>query len=231
MAPIFAPVAASWYRLMAGRITVLTPIKALGTTAFMALFFLAYFAVLRNPLDAPAIMPLTVLDTWIAFTPKAYAIYVSLWVYVSLPAAFFGNLRALLRFAAWIAGLCLFCLGIFWIFPTAVPAFEIDWSAHPELAALKGLDATGNACPSLHVATAVFAAFWLDRFFRLFGAPASLRWLSAAQCLLIVWSTVAIRQHVVLDAFAGIAVGMVFAVLSFRHIGQKPGDACCLQNL
>jgi hypothetical protein len=197
----------------------------------MGLFFLAYFAVLRNPLDTPATMPLTVLDAWIGFTPRAYPFYVSLWVYVSLPAAFFGNLRALLGFAAWIAGLCLFCLGVFWIFPTAVPAFDIDWSAHPELAVLKGLDATGNACPSLHVATAVFAAFWLDRFWRLFGAPAGLRWLSAAQCWLIVWSTVAIRQHVVLDAFAGIAVGVVFAVLSFRHVGQKPGVACCLQHL
>ena len=80
-------------------------------------------------------------------------------------------MRPLLLFGAWIGALCLACLAVFWVFPTAVPAAGIDWSLHPEMAVIKGLDAAGNACPSLHVGSAVFAAAWLARLFRTIGAP------------------------------------------------------------
>lgn len=200
------------------------PLKALGTMAFMALFFWAYFAVLRNPLSTPTVMPLIGLDAWIPFSPQAFPVYASLWVYVSLPPAFFRDFRALALYGLWIAGLCLFCLALFWLFPTTVPVFSVDWEAHPELAVLRGLDLAGNACPSLHVATAVFSAFWLDRFFQRFQAPMFVRGLSALHCLLILWSTVAVRQHVVLDVFAGIAVGAIFSWLSLRHVCQTAGN-------
>ncbi len=212
-----------WYRQLAARVGVLAPLKAVGTMAFMALFFWGYFAVLRNPLATPYVMPLTALDEWIAFTPRAYPIYVSLWVYVSLPPALINNLRPLLLFGLWIAALCLFCLGIFWFLPTAVPTTLIDWSLYPEMAAIKGLDAAGNACPSLHVASAVFSAVWLERVFRRVGSPLALRGFSLVHCLAILWSTVATRQHVVLDVVAGVVVGLLFAWLSLRQIEAATG--------
>ncbi len=212
-----------WYRQLAARIGVLAPLKAVGTMAFMALFFWGYFAVLRNPLATPYVMPLTALDEWIAFTPRAYPVYVSLWVYVSLPPALINNLRPLLLFGVWIAGMCVFCLGIFWFLPTAVPPALIDWAQYPEMAVIKGIDAAGNACPSLHVASAVFSAVWLARVFRQVGAPPALRVFSVLHCLAILWSTVATRQHVVLDVVAGVVVGLVFAWLSLRQIEAATG--------
>lgn len=210
-----------WYSIVLRRILVLMPLKAIGTTTFMALFFWGYFSVLEHPLGAPFEMPLTPLDSWIAFNPAAYPVYVSLWVYVSLPPALIGNLRALLLFGAWIAALCLFCLGIFWLFPTSVPVFAIDWSAYPALDTIKGLDAGGNACPSLHVASAVFAALWLERLLGQVAAPVWLRWGSFLHCLLILWSTLATRQHVVWDVLAGLAVGLLFGALSLWHITRR----------
>lgn len=214
-----------WYRLVVARGLILLPLKAFGTMAFMALFFWAYFAVLHNPLVPPTIMPRIGLDDWIPFSPRAFPVYASLWFYVSLPPVLFRGIRPLVLYGLWIAGLCVFCLALFWVLPTAVPAFEIDWAAHPGMAVLQGLDLAGNACPSLHVATAVFSAFWLDRFFQRLEVPMLLRGLSVLHCLLILWSTVALRQHVVLDVFAGVAVGAVFAVLSFRHVRRAAGDA------
>ncbi len=76
------------------------------------------------------------------------------------------------------------------------------------------MDAAGNACPSLHVATALFTAIWIDRLFRIVGAPVAWRAANAIWVLGIAWSTVAIRQHVVLDAVAGTVLGTVFALLS-----------------
>lgn len=216
---------ASWSRRAAARFVVLLPLKAFGTAVFLTLFFWAYFTVLRHPLLPPAVMPLTPVDAWIPFSAAAFPVYASLWVYVSLPPAFLASVRALVLYGAWVGAMCIFCLALFWLFPTAVPAFAIDWDAHPELGMLKGLDAAGNACPSLHVASAVFSAWWLVQLVRRLAAPATLAWMATAHCLLILWSTVALRQHVVLDVVAGALVGGVFALLSYRHLRRAAGDA------
>lgn len=218
------PIQTPWYRQLVARLVLLAPLKAVGTMLFMAFFFWAYFAILRNPLLPPTVMPLTALDGWVAFTPAAFPVYASLWFYVSLPPALFASRRALLLFGAWIGALCLSCLLAFWLWPTAVPASLIDWAQYPEMALIKGLDASGNACPSLHVASAVFSAVWLERLLRRIGAPLLLRGLSVAYCLAILWSTVAIRQHVVLDVVAGLLVGLAFAWPSLRQVTAAAGE-------
>ena len=215
----------AWYRQIAGRIATWWPLKAVGTTVFMVLFFSAYFAALQTPHGPATLMPLTWLDARIPFAEAAFPVYVSLWVYVSLPPALMAGLRAALLYGVWVAALCLFCLGIFWFLPTAVPPAGIDWSAYPEMAMIKGIDAAGNACPSLHVASAVFSAFWLARVFRNVGAPCWLRAVSVVHCAAILWSTVATRQHVVLDVVAGGLVGTLFAVASLYAMGRQIGRA------
>ncbi|HLO61333.1 MAG TPA: phosphatase PAP2 family protein [Azonexus sp.] len=209
-----------WYRQIVARMYTLWPLKALGTAAFMMLFFWAYFAVLRNPLFPVTVMPLTWLDTAIPVTSLAFPFYASLWVYASLPIAFMKDMRAMLRFGVWMAAMCLLCLGIFWLLPTGVPAAGVDWRLYPEMAVIKDVDTGGNACPSLHVASAVFAAVWLARIFEHVGAPAAVRWLNWLQCLAILWSTVATRQHVVFDVLAGATVGVLFGVAGLRHTLQ-----------
>lgn len=193
-------------------------LKAFGTSTFMVLFFVGYFSILDHPRVVPLVMPTIWLDEWIGFTPIAFLIYASLWVYVSLPPALMGNLRALIQFGLWVGAMCGFCLALFWVFPTQMPESGIDWSDYPGLALIKGIDAAGNAFPSLHVASAVFSACWLGRILSQLHAPRSLTWLSSAYCLAIVWSTMATRQHVALDALSGAAVGLLFAALSLFHV-------------
>jgi membrane-associated phospholipid phosphatase len=213
-----------WHVQLWRRIVTLAPLKAVGTSIFMALFFTGYFAVMGGgPFFSPTVMPLIFLDAWIPFVPAAFWAYVSLWVYVSLPPALMADFRTLIFYGIWVASLCLFCLGIFWLVPTEVPVADIDWQLYPDMAVIKGLDAGGNACPSLHVASAVFSACWLQRVLSNVGAPRLVFWLNWVQCLLIVWSTVAIRQHVVLDVFAGALIGLIFAVLSLRHMQRRFG--------
>lgn len=212
-----------WHRQIACRVLKLWPLKVAGTTAFMFLFFWGYFGVLHHPLVPPMEMPLTWIDRWVPFSAFAFPAYVSLWVYATLPPALIGNWRALALFALWVAALCLFCLIVFWIFPTAVPPAVIDWESYPEMSMLKGIDASGNACPSLHVASAVFAACWLQKILRVLRAPGVFGWLSWLTCAAILWSTVATRQHVVLDVLAGGVVGAAFSVLSLRHAGRRLG--------
>ncbi len=208
-----------WTRALRQRFLHLFWLKTLGIIGFLWLFFVAYFQLLRAPSGPAQVMPLTALDHAIAFQPNALWAYVSLWVYVGIPPGIQPNLRALLAYGAWIAALCLTGLGIFWLWPTAVPppTHVVDLVAHPGFAVLHGVDAAGNACPSLHVATAVFSLVWLHRQLQAMHAPAALQVLNGVWCALIVYSTLAIKQHVVWDAVAGLALGLLFALASLRR--------------
>ena len=196
--------------------------KALGISLFMWVFFAAYFYLLRNPSKPPLLMPLTALDRALAFQPSALLAYASLWLYVSIPPGLLLSRRELFVFGLWVGSLCVFGLACFYLVPTAVPALlaPVDLSLHPAFALLQGVDAAGNACPSLHVASAVFAALWIEHLLRDMQAPWWLRAVNAVWLLLIVHSTLATKQHVVLDALAGVALGLPFAWASLRW---RPG--------
>ncbi|MEN3112380.1 phosphatase PAP2 family protein [Uliginosibacterium paludis] len=196
--------------------------KAIGTTAFTTVFFVAYIHLLKNPSGPVTEVPLTWFDAAIGFQPAALIPYLSLWLYVSLPPTFLLTRTELVKYGLHIGLMCITGLLIFWLWPTAVPPANIDWARYPGMAFLKGIDAAGNACPSLHVATALFSAIWLEHLLRRFAAPRGLRWFSALWCLAIIWSTVATRQHVVLDAVAGTALALLFAGLSFRFVRVLP---------
>jgi len=220
-----APPQEGWLRRLMLRFSLYWPIKGVGTTAFMFLFFWTYFWILENLDRSATVMPEIWLDHWVGFVPSAFPIYLSLWMYVFLPPAILGNLRALVWFGVWVGSMCLFCLAIFWWFPTRTPAVNMDWSLYPGLALIKGVDGSGNACPSLHVASAVFSLCWMHRILGQLRAPPVLQWISAVQCVAIVWSTMATLQHVALDVFAGTAVGLVFAAASLTHIKDTTSQA------
>jgi membrane-associated phospholipid phosphatase len=208
---------APWYRQAAAALKLHPFLKGLGTTAFITLFFIAYFHVLKHPLYAPTVMPVIWLDRLVAFQPLALPLYLSLWVYVSILPAFFSTRAELYRYGLAMTAMCAAGLLVFYVWPTAAPAPDIDWARYPDMDFLKNIDASGNAFPSLHVATAFLSAIWFHRLLRGFGAP---RWLLAVNwvwCVAIVYSTVAIRQHVAVDALAGMALGGVTAWLSLRH--------------
>ena len=199
------------------------PAKMIGTTLVMTAFFAAYFWLLDHPVFPVTVMPLIAIDRLIAFRPEALPLYLSLWIYVSLAPALLIDRRELLSYALAAVGLSMIGLGIFFFRPTAVPRLEADWSQYPAVAFLQSVDASGNACPSLHVAFAVFTAVWLARVLRQMGAgplAGAINWL---WCLGIVYSTVAIRQHVALDVFAGVALGAVVAAAHLRWLRVFPG--------
>lgn len=221
-APLPVAGALSWQQQALRRFSTLWWLKAGGTVVFMLLFFWGYFNVLQHPKGPVTVMPLTVVDSWIPVTPAAFGIYASLWFYVSLPPAFLADMRQLLVYACGIAALCLSGLAIFWLWPTAVPLSDVDWAGHAGMAMIKGIDLAGNACPSLHVATAVFSAVWLAHFLKTIGAPKIFAASSWLLCAAIVWSTLAIRQHVFLDVLAGLVLGLAFAFLSLRAVSRQP---------
>ena len=205
-----------WLKHMRRDCAVLWWLKAAGTALFMVLFFQAYFYLLRQPARAVFIMPSTAIDQAIAFSAPWVLVYFSLWVYVSLPSALQCNGRNLLWHAMGFFVLCLTGLLFYYFFPTTLEQPTFDWSAMPVGKVLQALDQAGNVFPSMHVASALFACLWVRRELRRIQAP---QWLHAANmlwCGAIVYSTLAIKQHVVLDVVAGLASGAAAGWASMR---------------
>jgi membrane-associated phospholipid phosphatase len=208
---------APWYRQAAKVIPQNIYLKAIGTTLFISVFFGAYFYLLKTPAYPITVMPTTLIDRLISLQPLALPLYLSLWFYVSLPPALFVTRRELCKYALAMALMCLAGLAVFYFWPTAAPVADIDWARYPSMLFLKNMDASGNACPSLHVATAFFSGIWLHYLLRRIDGPGWLLALNASWCIGIIYSTLATRQHVAVDMGAGLLLGGLAVWLSLRH--------------
>ncbi len=199
-AELYERVAANWW------------LKFFGITGFIAVFFSAYFMLLRFPFFGVTLMPLTAVDRFISFQPWSLGLYYSLWFYVSLPPTLLRTRPELYAYGWIAAAMAVVALSIFFFWPTSIPATTgIDWASHPGFATLKRLDKSQNACPSLHVAFAVFSRRVARPMLRTIPAGAWMRPVSAVWCVGIVYSTIATRQHVAVDVAAGTALGLLFA--------------------
>ena len=188
-------------------------LKCVGITLFISLFFIAYFHILKNPISTATIIPLTYVDNLIAFQPLALPLYLSLWIYVVIPAIFIGKQNELYAFGFFMALMSIVGLIIFYFWPSAIAVSDIDWSLHPTISFLKNVDAAGNACPSLHVATAIFSGAWTDFIFRRINSPFWPRAVNLIWGMGIIYSTIATRQHVVLDVLGGMLLAGLALIL------------------
>jgi membrane-associated phospholipid phosphatase len=206
----------SWRSELWRRMRSLFVLKAVGTTAVTWLFFLAYFHLLRHPIHPVTVMPLTAIDRWIPFHPPMLIAYFSLWFYVGVAPGFLWSFKELFVYGLWAVALCCCGLAFFYFWPTAVPALMRTASDFPGFELLEGIDAAGNACPSMHVAIAMFTALCLHDLLRHLRVPQGLRLLNVIWFVAIAYSTLAVKQHVVIDVLAGGLLGAVFAAAALR---------------
>jgi hypothetical protein len=206
----------AWTTDIAERMRWQFPLKLVGTSVVIGLFFVAYLRLLHHPGFAVTTMPVTAIDRLIPFQPSALFVYLTLWLYVGAGPGLQRNLPDLVACGAWITAMCLTGLAIFYVWPTQVPPLQLDVTGFAGFALLQGIDAAGNACPSMHVAAGTFTLVRVAQVLRQAGAPAWLHLLNAAWFAAIVYSTLAIKQHVLLDALAGALLGGAFALASLR---------------
>lgn len=96
---------------------------------------------------------------------------------------------------------------IFFAFPNGLSRAEIDLESAPMYYQwLAAYDEPRNAFPSLHVALSVVAgtaAFCCSNF-KLWARLAIVAWVVG-----IIWSTIALRQHVIIDGISGTVIAFV----------------------
>lgn len=189
-------------------------LKVFGVALVTSLFMAAYIYLLRHPWSEPVKMPLTALDAAIPLQPPMMLAYLSLWLYVGVGPGLELRLRDLLAYAAWMSSQCLSGLAIFLFWPSQAPVAPPTGVDFIGFSLVTGVDTAANACPSMHVAAAVFTAIRIDESLRRIGTPFWLHVVSALWCSLIVYSTLAVKQHVVLDLVGGAALALAFVYLS-----------------
>ena len=188
-------------------------LKAIVTTGIIFIFFQLYFFTLHHNAFGVYNVPMTFLDQKIPFTPSLLWVYASLWIYTSLPASLLFFKDELVRYAAGMGCIAVIGLCCFYLVPTAV-VFDLPQGAYSaEIAFLKKMDTSGNSCPSLHVATALFAGVWFEGILQRLSAPKMVYGLTRLWCFAIVYSTLAIKQHVLIDVIAGALLAVVFIKL------------------
>jgi membrane-associated phospholipid phosphatase len=191
-------------------------VTLIGTTVLTGLFFIGYFYVQWHPAYTPAVMPLTTLDLMIPFQPYALLAYVSVWIYIGAGPGLQRTFTELAVYSLWMGGLCVTGLAIFYFWPTQTPPLMQHPSMSPAFTVLHRLDKTGNACPSMHMAVAIFTLGRVDDVLRLTRSPLWLRLINALWFVAIAYSTLAVKQHVALDDAGGALLGLVFLALSLR---------------
>jgi membrane-associated phospholipid phosphatase len=214
------PSKVDFYRDLLRRLKAQFWLKSFGVPAFMVLFFWAYIYILKHAYFPVTVMPLTVIDHLIPYQDSGWLLYVSLWIYVQLPITMIDSRRQLVLYggSSMVVSLIGFAFFVFW--PTAVPAVG-NVGDGALFTSIRSIDTTGNACPSLHVAFAVFTAVWLERFLCRAGQAVWARYLNVIWCLGIVYSTLATKQHVMLDACAGAVLGLAGAWVHARFESKQ----------
>jgi membrane-associated phospholipid phosphatase len=214
----------TWRAKLVGRMRGHLLLTFIGTSALTFAFFIGYFYVQQHPISASAVMPTTALDDLIPFQPLALIAYLSLWIYVGAGPGLQATRAEVGSYALWSGALCLTGLTIFYFFPTRIAEVGAAQSDSVFFRTLQEVDASGNACPSMHVAIAVFTGIRVDAVLRLVRSPRLLRLFNVACCALICYSTLAVKQHVVLDVVAGAVLGALFAGLSMLAWRATPAN-------
>ncbi len=211
----------SWLRQAVFRIETHWLLKMLGVTAYMTLFLMGYFWLLKHPMYPVTVIPEIGLDRLISFQPWCIVFYASLWLYISLVPLLICSWQELAPYFGAVTVLSLAGFAIFFFWPTVVPKLGIDWAQYPSVAFLKSVDASGNACPSLHVAFGVLTGVWLHRMLKQMRTPWILRVINICWCVLIAYSTLATKQHLAIDLVSGAALGLCVSMLFLQILPSQ----------
>ena len=184
--------------------------KMLVTAGGITSFLWLYFAVMTNPLGTPRAVYMTPLDHWIPASELMLVPYGSLWVYLSLSLALIGTRTEVRAFVIAAGAMSMVGLLVFWTLPTFAPIAFSTIGDYPWLAFLRRTDFLGNALPSLHVAFAVLSGCLIRQQMRLMNVPSWWHTVNIIWFLSICYSTLATRQHAVLDVVGGLIFGWVF---------------------
>lgn len=151
--------------------------------------------------------PETVFDAHIPLSPIWIWPYWLYFAFLGVTVWLVRDRRELLELAVGITTVHMLGFAFFLLFPSEMPRQALPCDPGGLTCGLVGamylLDPGYGVFPSLHVAASAFLAMFA------FRNRSPLRWPVAVSVVLIVLSTVFVKQHYVIDLPAGIALGLI----------------------
>jgi membrane-associated phospholipid phosphatase len=197
------------------RIAALWRGKLCLTVALNILFWTAYFFLSRHAFFQVHRLPMTRLDDWAGFRPYPWAwIYESNFLLVGAIPWLIVSREELRRCVAGFIMLAVVSFGIFVVFPVASPR-PSDLGTNPFMLMIARADGPLNAFPSLHASTLVYALVLAKRLFGRRLNPIVFAML-VAWAALILFGTLATKQHYAIDLLAGGLIGWAADRVAWR---------------
>lgn len=198
------------------RVRTLLRQKLLLSVVLTGGIFGAYLLLQRNTFFPTTVLQPTGIDRLMPFVPSAVYLYESIWLLFPVAPWLMTSEAELNRYTKGLVSISLVAFALFFFFPTAVPRPKGSQEFNYLYATLVQIDRASNALPSLHCAFAVFHGLccqWVLSSGRWAG---KIKWMVWFWVVGIVVSTLLTKQHILLDAAAGIALGIAGYSVFFR---------------
>lgn len=191
-------------------------------TGVLGAAFVPYFLLQQFPLGRYWTPPSCVIDDLARFDPRWVFVYQSIYVPFNLVPWMCWRRDQLTRYARGYLVLLGVSFAVFAAFPSLGPSRD-DGAGHALYSLLCVLDTRGNALPSLHAGLIVYTFIVATQLSLRRATVAGLTLWS----IVTLYSTLALKQHYVIDLVAGGAVGVIAGVIAgwlsgaSRSIGRK----------
>ncbi|MGH1363731.1 MAG: phosphatase PAP2 family protein [Calditrichia bacterium] len=199
--------------------TDIMPLREKLKLGFWLTLWLAvpYYLLQHVELRQVQVIPKTYLDSLISFEPLSVWPYLSIYIYMPIVGWLILPGGDYLRWCKGLAWIGLISHLAFLLWPTGIDRQVLASSFAHEM--VLNADKTRNACPSLHASMTIFCMIFV---FYLDGNRSNLLQIGFALWgLLILWSTMALEQHVFIDIAVGGMVGIVIAYFMLERNPNK----------
>ena len=183
-------------------------------------FTVFYYVPQWLPIFPSTTIPLTAIDKAIPFHPWWIWPYMSMYVMLPIPPMFSTRARDLARYTIGMTIMFVTCCVFFFLWPIAYPRPPLEDLAAPGFYRLvTSIDQPINSLPSLHAGLTAYTIFFAARALRDLPRRAyvpmlAIGWIWAA---LILYGTLATKQHYLVDLPPGVLVAWVAHWLAWRN--------------
>jgi len=209
----------TWWKWLAElpvRVRAHWRIKALLAATIAFLFCVPYFLLGHYPVMPVHELPLSAIDRVIGFRPTGWVwVYQSVYVPVNVIPWLARRREELERYAKGFAIVSLVSFAVFFLFPIPAPKpTGVDVGGMYWL--LQLYDADYNSLPSLHAGLLVYTLCFGRRLFE-HGRPAGLDVACATWAALILYATLATKEHYAVDIASGVALALTVDAVVWRR--------------
>lgn len=208
-------------RILVSSVTKHAGIKLACHAALGGWIAFFYYGPQLWPLFDARSAPVLSVDGWIPFQPAWAVMYQSVFIVHTLALWLPRDPERVKHYARNVAFAFACAAGVFWFYPTLSPRPAEPGSPLYHWL-ISGVDGPRNAVPSLHAAMGLLALATLFGHFR--ACRVSLWWRVALALwwIALLYSTLATRQHRVLDLLAGTCLGLIAFALPPLTIHTTP---------